>query len=328
MLLLVSCGSRSTSTEFASSLAFKMHLRLNGISQWRYSVGQILSGELSCGICIWRRAPSLRGLTCARPLLLSGQQQQVTVAGQSRFAGVHWHSRVGKWTASILHPASKMKKHLGVFEDELVAAAVCDAAEVLLRGSGSQRNFPDRAPSQQQLDEVAQRLKPQPRSSAFRGVYQSRGLWHAKIVINGTARWLGTFETELEAAESVDSALRCSSEPRFRLLAHLNFLTPADFFSEETWHSEPVPEGKTSRFLGVHYDSQRQQYRAKARSRHVGLFHSEFAAARAFDVASATVGGRTNFLPPGHPASWPCSLGRVLLLDVLARVHPLSKSFS
>ena len=304
MLLLVSCGSRRTSAEFASSLAFKMHLRLNGVSQWRHPAGQIVSGEPSRHI--WSRAPSRRGLSCSMPLLSSGQKQ-ITVVRQSRFVGVHGYGYAGKWAASIRHPASKLKLHLGVFEDERKAALACDAAEIVLRGAGSQRNFPGRSPSTKELREAKLRLKPKLQTSRYKGVRRAGSKWHAQITVDGQERWLGSFHTELEAAQHADCALRGSSAPRSRQLALLNFVQLSDYFDEGSWQDDPIPAGKTSRFLGVSCvnSTKTKSFKAVTRRRYVGSFRSELEAAKAFDAASAAMGGRTNFAPHGLAASWP-----------------------
>ena len=245
----------------------------------------------------------LRRFACAKPLLSCSQQRPLAAAHQSSFTGVHWHCNSGKWLASVRDPASKRKRYLGAFGKEQQAARVRDAAAVILLGLGSQLNFPDCMPSQQDLHDAQLRLMPKRKSSTYKGVCHVRGRWTASIRIKGERRFLGTFGSELEAAEMVDSSLRSNSVPRSRQLLLLNFVQPEDFFFEDTWQYEPVPQGKTSRFLGVYFHSVQKKFCAQFQGKHIGVFGSELEAARAFDVASALKGWRTNFAPPGHRVS-------------------------
>ncbi|CAE7233264.1 ANT [Symbiodinium natans] len=195
---------------------------------------------------------------------------------------------------------SRKKHHLGLFEDEIAAAARHDAARVALRGPGSQKNFPKKLPTEHELLEVQVRLATRPKASSYSGVYPKGSGWVARIKKNGTSLHLGSFADELDAAKAYDAALRSETlgpTPRSQKLASLNFLEESDFFSECSWQDEPIPAGKTSRFMGVYYHAAAQKYCAKAGGKHLGTFATELQAARAFDAASLAGAGRTNFAP-------------------------------
>ena len=58
----------------------------------------------------------------------------------SRFKGVCWHRAHRKWIAQIQTPRGK--KHLGLFENEIEAAAAYDGAAVEFFGEFARPNFP------------------------------------------------------------------------------------------------------------------------------------------------------------------------------------------
>ena len=60
--------------------------------------------------------------------------------GVSRFKGVSWYERHGKWFARIQHEGRR--RSIGYFKDELVAAEAYDAAARELFGEYACVNFP------------------------------------------------------------------------------------------------------------------------------------------------------------------------------------------
>lgn len=125
-------------------------------------------------------------------------------------------------------------------------------------------------------------------------------LWRATIRVDSKTHALGSFVAEIAAAKSYDKAFRESQPCRSFLLHSLNFPDPADYFQESTWQSDPVPEGRSSRFIGVVWNQELQKYQACCKRIHLGCFPSEVDAARAFDRASLAKGGPTNF----HPSTY------------------------
>ncbi|CAE8643191.1 unnamed protein product [Polarella glacialis] len=112
------------------------------------------------------------------------------------------------------------------------------------------------------------------------------------------SRHLGYFLSEVEAATAFDLAFRKSLPCRSFLLQTVNFLNDEDYFCDDSWQQEPIPEHRWSRFRGVSWESRIKKFRAKIGTRLVGTYSSEIEAARAFDCASIASAGRTNF----HPA--------------------------
>lgn len=53
-------------------------------------------------------------------------------------------------------------------------------------------------------DNVRNRRKSVGKSSKYKGVYTRRNKWVATIVIDRKVKWIGTFDTELEAAKAYD----------------------------------------------------------------------------------------------------------------------------
>ena len=218
---------------------------------------------------------------------------------RSSYVGVHWHRNSGKWAAAIRATSKHPQQHLGVFETQEAAAAVYDAASFALRGPGQHPNFPGTKPAEQLIRLVKSRLTARTPTSAYTGVSRDGGKWRAQIAFGAKSLRLGSFDTEIQAAQAFDEALRNSPVARARKLKSLNFLLPSDYFKEDSWQDEPLPPGKTSRFLGVYYDSTRNKFAGTAPGtrQEIGYFMTELAAAHSFDAVSAAVGGRTNFEP-------------------------------
>jgi hypothetical protein len=59
----------------------------------------------------------------------------------SKFKGVHWHEKCGKWAAQIT--CDHKTYHLGYFGDEIDAAKAYDKAALKHHGQFAQTNFPD-----------------------------------------------------------------------------------------------------------------------------------------------------------------------------------------
>ncbi|CAE8636754.1 unnamed protein product [Polarella glacialis] len=169
----------------------------------------------------------------------------------------------------------------------------------------SRLNLPDTFPAQESLRLAQARLSAvvPPRSSKFVGVswHSHSNKWRAQLNANGRTMAIGSHRTEVEAALAFDTAFRQSLPCRAFLLRSINFPQLADYFDQRTWHDEAVPEGRSSRFMGVFWVNKFQVFRANLRSTHLGSFQSELEAARAFDIASLVHGGRTNFNPDRYP---------------------------
>jgi hypothetical protein len=74
----------------------------------------------------------------------ANQRKQATFCGRpctSRFKGVHWSARQGRWVASI--KKERVQRRLGSFRDEIAAAQAYDEAAREWFGEHARPNFPD-----------------------------------------------------------------------------------------------------------------------------------------------------------------------------------------
>jgi len=127
--------------------------------------------------------------------------------------------------------------------------------------------------------------------------------WRASITIEGKSVSLGRYATEEEGARAFDEAVREKDVSRARRLRSLNFKVDSDYFDIQTWEQEPIPEGKTSRFLGVRGRRGKCMALTLKTGRSLGVFASELEAAASFDKASLAEDGPTNFHPRTQWAS-------------------------
>ncbi|CAE8643111.1 unnamed protein product, partial [Polarella glacialis] len=127
---------------------------------------------------------------------------------------------------------------------------------------------------------------------------------------------LGSFLDESDAAVAFDAALRQAHSCRAVLLRSLNFCKDTDYFDDGTWDDEPVPAGRSSRFMGVSWMRQARKYNAKIGMKRLGLYSSEVHAARAYDRASLAQDGPTNF----HPSNYPDAMDQGASISDLAQL--------
>jgi len=220
----------------------------------------------------------------------------------SAFLGVSWHEGSRQWQAEVDDPKTQELVRLGLFTAERDAAHVADCAKLVLHGTDATTNFPADSYSKEDIEDQKRLLEDVwhvRHSSTYRGVYRIAGSngWKAEFEMHHVKQFLGDFDTEIEAAEAVDCAIRSTGVERALRLPQLNFRHAGDYFSEETWQEEPIPRGWTSRFLGVSWHQPSGQFRARLRRKHLGLFDDELEAAKAFDEASQAEGGFSNFEP-------------------------------
>jgi hypothetical protein len=126
------------------------------------------------------------------------KQQRWITCGEagSKYRGVHWHKRNGKWRATIRYDGKV--HHLGCFEDDEVAARAYDRAARAHQGEKAQLNFPaegESGPAQ---------------SSKYRGVswFKKNNKWQVQLYFDGKKHQLGYFEDEEDAARAYDRAAR------------------------------------------------------------------------------------------------------------------------
>merc|ERR1712194_644887 len=116
--------------------------------------------------------------------------------------------------------------------------------------------------------------------------------WHAPLEkwdvrvqdpVSGRSLRLGFFVHEKDAIDIRECAY--------------TLLHGSDYFDIQTWEQEPIPEGKTSRFLGVRGRRGKCMALTLKTGRSLGVFASELEAAASFDKASLAEDGPTNFHP-------------------------------
>lgn len=276
--------------------------------------GLILIATFACdrGSCSWRQAEQdLKRMCFFGPNTISTTRRSLNArvarhakaepTELSAYHGVSWHQSTRQWQAHIEDPDTAKMVSLGLYASERNAAQAFDRASICVRG-GNVTNFPADWYSEEELEnawrEVRSYFKPRP-SSQYYGVYQTRasGRWKAEIELYDIKQFLDFYDTEEEAAQAVDAALRSTRGEKALLLQMLNFKEDDDYFDEETWDEEPIPKRWSSRFLGVTFHQPSGQYLAKLGRKHIGLFKMEDEAAHAFDKASLAAGGLTNFAP-------------------------------
>ena len=168
--------------------------------------------------------------------------------GTSRYRGVSWYKRDGKWQAQLR--VDGKEQHLGYFEDEEAAARAWDDA---LREHGLQEergvNFPREGERtwaeieaerqavrerNQAVDDELRKLEEELKRRGATAVERNRemvrarrsagradsplhddlylrdedGKWHAQLTVDGTQQHIGYFEDEKDAARARDECLR------------------------------------------------------------------------------------------------------------------------
>jgi len=217
------------------------------------------------------------------------------------------------WRIVIRDPRSKALLHLGQFEEEEAAASFAECAKMQLHhkeggasNSVSPMFFHEVA---QRIESAQDRKRPSPYHGVSLATNKGPRRWRAQVADDGKCRHVGSYATEEEAAQAFDAAFRRACGLRKKLLRRLNFKNDDDYFTHETWQSEPVPENVTSRFMGVSRSGEKWVATLLRGIKRVGQFDEEVDAAIAFDKASLARGEPTNFNPKEYSVSPPGSDG-------------------
>lgn len=122
----------------------------------------------------------------------------------SEYKGITWHKHIKAWSARINDNGTPVA--LGYFSSEEDAAKEYDRAALYYFGEFAYTNFP--------RDTYSNTWTPPKKripSSRFKGVFRRKGSarWATSISWNGRSHFIGYFDTEIEAAEMHDIAMRC-----------------------------------------------------------------------------------------------------------------------
>jgi hypothetical protein len=195
----------------------------------------------------------------------------VSKRGSSRFRGVYWDTRSGKWIPKLR--VQGVEKYVGRFDDDEAAARAYDKAAIE-HGLLNQLNFDD-------YDLPTALPAPQRAISQFRGVSwpKTSRKWIAQLKVQGAEKCLGCFDDEEAAARSYDKAAI-----EHGLMDQLNF----DDYDMPS--ASPAAQQQSCRFRGVgrHKISGKWNARLKVQNveKFIGSFEDEEAAARGFDKAA------------------------------------------
>jgi len=213
------------------------------------------------------------------------------VGGTSRFKGVSWHTKEGKWRVQI--NVEGKNTTLGSFANEELAARAYDEAAARM---GRPLNFPSSV--------AATSLTT---TSAFRGVSWNKKdrKWRVVIRIDGKRVFLGNFVGEEEAARAYDEAAAKIGRPVIALGASPAAAAPVAA-APPAEPCEPVVlrgPGITSQYKGVNWDKSAKKWKVQikidTKKTTIGRFDDEEAAARAYDRKAAPLGRPLNFPADG-----------------------------
>jgi len=231
---------------------------------------------------------------------------------KSATKGVTWHRQMEKWDVRVQDPVSGKSLHLGLHLQEKDAVDIRECAHTILHGSGSDGIATSQSP-RWLIEDVQMRIE-KVRNRSFTSKYCGvarihpdhvrNKQWRASTTSAGKTVSFGRHETEEEAARAFDEGIRQNIDGRAQRLRSLNFKVDSDYFDIQTWEQEPIPEGKTSCFMGVRKKSSaRFVARSWKTGQNLGSYASELEAAASFDKASLAEDGPTNFQPRTHEAS-------------------------
>jgi hypothetical protein len=222
-----------------------------------------------------------------------------------------------RWSARIY--VGGRARTLGCWATEAEAAEAHDRAARLLFYPKARLNFPERhlkprAPAE--LLQAAGRARKSSASSRYARVYLAAGYqrrpWIAQIRLprKGVVH-LGTWESEDDAARAHDRAARFYFGAAAKVNLRDERLRPADAATLVAEARREIKRRRSSRYLGVSWQTRGQNWRAtiEHRGRHLqlGTFRDERNAALAYDAKSMELRGdlaRVNFDPVSGKPVW------------------------
>jgi hypothetical protein len=224
--------------------------------------------------------------------------------GESSYVGVHWVSEERKWLAKV--GIDGVGRTLGFYERAKDAALSRERVVAYYADPLLMRNFPELKVDPISFEGLrAERRREHKKTASSRcfGVFLNEGErpWAAVWSAVGD---LGQWDTEREAAEAFDRALRYYGGPTHLLNFPERELPPADVATLRAEARKRYKERTTSRFHGVHWRKDLAAWAAQIRHgstfERLGCFRTQEEAARAYDRRAPEVHGdnaRLNFHP-------------------------------
>lgn len=132
----------------------------------------------------------------------------------SKYKGVSWNKRVGKWEAYITYRYKKIR--LGFFDSEEEAARAYDTAAHFYFGEFANYNFPEDVRPVSDPNHLPWEVH---KTSQYRGVNYNKQSkkWFSRITVKGETIYLGYFDSEIDAAKAYDAAVVKYGLPKSRL---------------------------------------------------------------------------------------------------------------
>ena len=208
----------------------------------------------------------------------------------SAYRGVHWNRRWRRWISSIT--VDGKTKYIGSFTSEEAAARAWNdrARELGREDLNDVSEDEDEDEEEVEEDEMQERVY----SSAYLGVYwdRSKGRWRSSIKVDGKTKYLGSFTSEEAAARAWND--------RARELGREDINDVSDGEDEEEEEDEQEEEedveerGHTSAYRGVRWNKKSRRWTScitvDGKTKHLGTFTSEKAAARAWNDRARELG--------------------------------------
>lgn len=132
----------------------------------------------------------------------TNQQNHMNMAPYmgGKYVGITYDGTARRWVAAI--KADGIIRNMGSFKTAEEAAEARDLSALYYFGEFAYLNFPERRAELTERAESFVRNRPRKTSSRYIGVsyYKHDGRWEAYFSDGGKRRWLGKFDTEIEAA--------------------------------------------------------------------------------------------------------------------------------
>ena len=210
----------------------------------------------------------------------------------SAYRGVHWVKSTRRWRSAI-HADGK-KTYLGSFTSEKAAARAWNdrARELGREDLNDVSDGEDEEEDEEEEEEEEDEMQERGYTSAYRGVHWNKKArrWICNITVDGKPKYVGSFTSEKDAARAWNDRAREMGREDLNDVSE-----DEDEDEDEVEDDEEVEErGYTSAYRGVHWVKSNRRWRASVwvdgKTKHLGTFTSEKAAARAWNDRARELG--------------------------------------